>query len=453
MLAAWKSAVGTGGSCECNPAGLQIRACGPRSAKPSLVRGGLRETEIAIEQRRADTHPSAAFRARVSPAVTSGNQVWRKLLFSREHMQYRLFHCAWYNISIRSRAMVLQLLTTVLIELVVSALPLRAAWATTQNPEQPLIRLLDAPPSTSGRIRVEVGLAVANLAEVDEAREQFRVSGFTFASWDDTRLAFNPRPGEQTRFYRQDQIWTPGFHMLNAIAPVAGLATIRVSPNGRVRYAERFAATLSTKFYLQKFPFDAQNLQIVVSPFASGAVRIDLKADKEMTRLLPGRFLELEQWKLRGVTALEETTSIGDTFQFEQIEFRLSAHRRAAFYVWTIMLPLIVMLIVAWSVLWIAPANFAQQLGISMPTFLSVIAFSYAMAFTLPRVPYLTFINAFFLSVYLFVFLSVLETVAIYAIGRSGKEGMAATLHGTGRWLFPSAHLVTITAIVAAFFG
>jgi neurotransmitter-gated ion-channel len=355
------------------------------------------------------------------------------------------------QVSVRSRLIVLLLLKAVVIELGVSALS-RSAWAATQNPEAPLIRLLDAPPSTNGRIRVELALAITNLAEVDEAREQFRVSGFIFASWDDIRLDFNPRPGEQTRFYRQDQIWTPGFQMLNAIAPNAGLATIHVLPNGRVRYAERFAATLSTKFYLQKFPFDNQNFQIVISPFASGAVRIDLKADKEMTQLVSGPFLELEQWKLRSIIALEQSTSIGDTFQFEQIEFRLSAHRRAAFYVWTIMLPLLVMLIVAWSVLWIAPANFAQQLGIAMPTFLSVIAFSYAMAFTLPRVPYLTFINAFFLSIYLFVFLSVLETVTIYAIGRSGREETAATLHVKGRWLFPSAYLVAIAVIVSGFF-
>ena len=84
---------------------------------------------------------------------------------------------------------------------------------------------------------------------------------------------------------------------------------------------------------------------------------------------------------------------VGDTIRFDQIEFRLAAHRRGAFYMWTVMLPLIVMLFVAWSILWIAPVTFAQQIGIAMPTFLSVIAFSYAMAFTLPRVPYLTFIN------------------------------------------------------------
>jgi uncharacterized protein (DUF433 family) len=85
----------------------------------------------------------------------------------------------------------------------------------------------------------------------------------------------------------------------------------------------------------------------------------------------------------------------------------------------------------------VAPSSAAgttsQQLGIVTPTFMSVIAFSDAMSLTLPRVPYLTFLNTFFLSIYLFVAISVLETVAIYAIGRAGNEDLTTRLHATGR--------------------
>jgi hypothetical protein len=353
---------------------------------------------------------------------------------------------------LNSPAEAVRLVVILTIGLAIHAAP-TTACAATPNPEQPAIRLLDAPPSADGRVKVGVAVAVANVAEVDEARELFRVSGFIFAAWNDPRLAFTPRPGEQTRFYREDQIWTPGFQMLNAIEMTPGQVTTRVFPNGQVRYAKRLAATLSAKFYLRRFPFDSQNLDIVVSPFTSGTVRIDLKADKSLTQLLPGRFLEPAQWKLKDLTAFEQTTSIGDTFQFEQVEVRLLARRRPAFYVWTMLLPLAVMLIVAWSALWIAPSSFAQQLGIVTPIFLSVIAFSYAMSFTLPRVPYLTFLNAFFLSIYLFVAISVLETVAIYAIGRAGNEGMATRLHATGRWIFPLSYLVTIALVVFVFLG
>jgi hypothetical protein len=287
---------------------------------------------------------------------------------------------------------------------------------------------------------------------VDEAHEQFRVGGFALASWRDARLAFGSRAEEKTRVYAQDQIWTPGFQLLNASAPPTIQATIRVLPDGQVEYVGRFVATLSTRFGLRRFPFDYEDLQILVSPFSSGAVRIDLKADKQLTQLVRGPVFELEQWNVFGISSYENTVSVGDVFRLDQIEFRIHARRRSMFYVWTIILPLCVMLLVAWSTLWIAPSHFAQQLSLTMPTFISVIAFSYAMAFTLPRVPYLTFMNAFFLSVYIFVFFSVVEVIVMYSIRHAGNEPLAEAAHRKARWFLPLSYLTLIGAILLIFF-
>jgi len=337
--------------------------------------------------------------------------------------------------------------------MILSSMSWGVACAATQDPEKPIARSIALPPETNEPTTIALGLTITNLSEVDEAREQFRLSGLITAVWEDSRLAFKPRPGEWVRFYDQEQMWTPGLEMVNAITPLSRSATIGVSPNGRILYVEPFAATLSTKLHLQRFPFDSQNLEIVISPFASGVSLIKLKADSRLTSLQPGPFLELEQWKLGGITSIDQSMTIGDSLRVDQVEFRLFASRRAGFYIWTMILPLIAMLLVAWSVLWIAPANFAQQLAIAMPTFLSVIAFSYAMSFTLPRVPYLTFINAFFLTIYSFVFLTILETVAIYALGRAEKNHAAAALHRRARWLFPVTFLASIVAVIVFFFG
>ena len=50
-----------------------------------------------------------------------------------------------------------------------------------------------------------------------------------------------------------------------------------------------------------------------------------------LTRLQSGRFLELDQWKLGGITSLEQTMVIGDTVRIDQVEFRLFASRHAGF--------------------------------------------------------------------------------------------------------------------------
>jgi formate hydrogenlyase subunit 3/multisubunit Na+/H+ antiporter MnhD subunit len=57
------------------------------------------------------------------------------------------------------------------------------------------------------------------------------------------------------------------------------------------------------------------------------------------------------------------------------------------------------------------------------------------------------------LAIYLFVFFTVLETVAIYAIGRSEKKDAAAALHRRARWFFPIAFLASMVVIVSVFLG
>jgi hypothetical protein len=144
--------------------------------------------------------------------------------------------------------------TSLIALIIVSSMPSRVTWTATQNPEKPITQSIVFSPRTDGSINVEVGLTITNLVEVDEAHEQFRLTGLIVALWNDSRLAFTPRTNERTRFYDQDQIWTPGFELVNAITPLSGTATISASPSGHVYYVERFVATLSTKLQLPSTP-------------------------------------------------------------------------------------------------------------------------------------------------------------------------------------------------------
>jgi hypothetical protein len=94
---------------------------------------------------------------------------------------------------------------------------------------------------------------------------------------------------------------------------------------------EVFSIERAVAKQLSRFPFDSQNLEIVIAPFTSGTASIQLKPNKMLTRLQSGRFLELEQRKLGGITSLEQTMVIGDTVRIDQVEFRLFASRHAGF--------------------------------------------------------------------------------------------------------------------------
>ena len=103
-------------------------------------------------------------------------------------------------------------------------------------------------------------------------------------------------------------------------------------------------------------------------------------------------------------------------------------------------LPLLLMVIVSWSVFWFDPPEVSSQVQIAVTTILTIIAFALAISLTLPRVPYLTFADAFFLTCYIFAFVAMLELTAVHIAYRNDQRKLAAqdpphrALAGAGRF-------------------
>jgi hypothetical protein len=90
---------------------------------------------------------------------------------------------------------------------------------------------------------------------------------------------------------------------------------------------------------------------------------------------------------------------------------------------------------------------------IAVTTILTVIAFAFSISVTLPKVPYLTYIDAFFLTCYIFVFLSIVELMTVHVIQRRGATELASRIRLGSRWLFPGAFLFVNLVTLLHFFG
>lgn len=80
---------------------------------------------------------------------------------------------------------------------------------------------------------------------------------------------------------------------------------------------------------------------------------------------------------------------------------------------------------------------------------LSMVAFEFAIARDLPRVGYLTFLDAVFLASFIFCFLSIFEIATMFLLQQHGRRPLAVKLHRNGRWAYPAAYfgLVFVLAI------
>ncbi len=318
--------------------------------------------------------------------------------------------------------------------------------------------LLNPPVSDGYRLQVSIALRVINISGIDEVAQRFNVVGYLVARWKDPRLAFTPRaPWEKFRTYAPDQLWCPHFDFVNGVVPHSAYdVTIRVFPDGTVRYSERSSAELSNTFHLRTFPFDRQTLEILIHPSVAEDQTVELTPEHgaEAISAEPRVYQSLAQWTITGTNAAVEQVPGLSGEPISEIRFTVTIARRFNFYIWKVFLPLLLMVMLSWTVFWIDPTELSSQVQISVTTILTVIAFAFAIQANLPKVPYLTFIDVFFLISYLFVFATAIEITAVHFAGRAaGKIARARKINSASRILLPAAFVAVNLIMALIYFG
>jgi hypothetical protein len=72
----------------------------------------------------------------------------------------------------------------------------------------------------------------------------------------------------------------------------------------------------------------------------------------------------------------------------------------------------------------------------------------------MPRLPYLTYIDAFFLECYVYVFLAVVELMIVHVTHRSEvRRDLGLRIRKYSRWVIPASFGVSNVVIAAHFLG
>jgi hypothetical protein len=316
--------------------------------------------------------------------------------------------------------------------------------------------LLLPPPTAGCPVKVAVALHVLNLSSIDEVTERFQLTGYLMTKWRDPRLTYQRSgPTDKFRVLSPDSVWRPKLVMINVAAPRhIDEESLRVDPDGMVSFAERFDATLTSTFHLRSFPFDAQKLEVIIHPFTVQQPFVTF-APNQFTVWTAAEFnsySSLESWRFKSMSfKIGEAASQFGKNTMAEIRFEISVERRYEFYLWKVFLPLLLMVIVSWSVFWFDPPEVASQVQIAVTTILTIIAFALAISLTLPRVPYLTFADAFFLTCYIFAFVAMLELTAVHIAYRNDQRSLATRIRSTARWLVPAVFVAVNFVLILHF--
>ena len=284
---------------------------------------------------------------------------------------------------------------------------------------------------------VTIGLQLVDLVKIDDIEQQMTIDLVTLQSWRDSRLQ-----GLEGCILPLGAVWSPHLDFINSGRVFPGMPeAVRVEENGRIVYVQRYRGTISFPHVLDRFPFDRQTLRISLTTLAGEQSEIKLLADTDFT----GRAEQLlvPDWIVGdGSGTVREQLMVAVNQVHSRFDFEVEVERRAAYYVWKVIIPLILIVAMSWSVFWINPAQFGPQIGMSATSMLTLIAFQFAMGGILPRLSYFTTLDWFIAGSTILVFVALLESLTTTYLVSKEKKEIAVRLDKICRWLFPLAFAV-----------
>jgi hypothetical protein len=303
-------------------------------------------------------------------------------------------------------------------------------------------------------IEVRVGVKLDQIANVDQKAENFDVVASMQMEWQDDELAFNPDECQcRYKLFSGDQFVTyaaenglgwPEFTVFNQQGNRWIMNRIVVlRPDGQALYFERFSTTLQAPdFDFRLFPFDAQKFFIRIDSLfpEESVVYGELEGFSAV-----GEQLGEEEWL---VTDFD--TSIGSQQFGSRFSFRFDAQRHRTFYVYRILVPLVLIMAVAWVTFFLA--DYTKRIEVTGANLLAFIAFNFTVSDDLPHLGYLTLMDVIMISIFVQSVLVVVFNVYLKRLEATGRKERAERLDRFTLPAFPVVY-VLVVAVVLLLFG
>ena len=183
----------------------------------------------------------------------------------------------------------------------------------------------------------------------------------------------------------------------------------RIDEQGR-NDLSRIVSYLDTKiefhneFKLQAFPFDKQQISFKIAGISADQLLVSTdRMEQNLTRFL--KSTKIPGWHIIDYNInsglYQEPGFFTDSY-LSSLDVNIFIQRSYQYYIYKIILPILLILLVCWSVLWIPPDELESRLTITVVCLLSLIAYNFVIDDALPKLSYLTIMDYMILTSYLY---------------------------------------------------
>lgn len=309
--------------------------------------------------------------------------------------------------------------------------------------------MLGERPSRNGEPTIiELGVFIIDIDEIDDVNQRFSVDMFIVARWEDPRLALPEaeRMGK-VRFMMIDDVWTPKVLLLNDRGLTPQLREgVEVDDLGNMKYQNRLAGELKVDLEFQQFPFDMQRLPIDIVSYEYSSDEMQFSPASAMASQADK--FSIEGWQLKQLEPIVDVfvTPVGGT-RFPRLTYFIEAKRDSDYYVLTMLVPMSLIIFMAWTVFWLQPNIVPSRIAIATASIFSLIALGVSIRLGLPKVSYLTKADYFVLGCTLMVFVALGVAVIGSRWANSDRMEQALKINAIARWVY--MFLFAVVAFVA----
>lgn len=330
-----------------------------------------------------------------------------------------------------------------------------------QSPNNNLSLL--GPPNPGEQTTVHVGFRLSDITDVDEEREMVEFESEVSLNWHDARQAFDPdKLGVQELIFQgQFQFnevftgWWPQLVLANEAGPLERQGELlRIKPDGSMTYIAELDGVVKTKMNLHHFPFDSQNFEILFKCLGFDRSEVLLQPDPETTGVR-AQGLSIAQWKFQGIDMVQLdhnlTFADGHAGASSHVAVYVSMDRNPHFILRIVVIPLIVLVMLSWSIFWMNRSSLGERMDISFVGILTVVAYQIMISENLPRIDYLTLMSTFLYLSLLSMAAGVVVNLYVAHLDDIGKIAEGDVVDRRCRWLFPALYIGFIVTATTFF--
>jgi hypothetical protein len=279
---------------------------------------------------------------------------------------------------------------------------------------------------------IKIGVFFVDVQTINDKKQTFSCNSIFQLSWNDPRIS-EQSLGRSIEYCNIaiDKIWYPDITPANMVKADIYRKNVDIDKKGNVVWTKRLRnAEFFFDLVFQDFPFDTQVLHIILGT----PDEITFAVDSEFTGIR--KKLSLEGWDI----TLTEPVITSEQFKshgtIARLDFRLLAKRNPGYYLWKVILPLGLIVLMAWSVFWIDPSHIGPQLGLSTATVFTLIAYRFTLGFFLPQIAYFTRLDAFVLLATFLVFLALGLAITTSRLASKDKKDLALKIERISRVVY-----------------